>query len=214
MTDVSNSDGPKGPPGAKSGGRLLTTAIVALAVIGAVAVLLVMVPASFKPAEALDLKSLARGGMSKLVVTEAPKPAPDLQFIGPDGRKVNLADFRGQVVVLNFWATWCAPCVVEMPTLAKLQGAYQTQPVKVVAVSVDRPADQPDARAAVAKLPPLAFYGDPAFALPYRMDPRIQGLPTTIIFDRTGKERARLAGGADWGGKDARAVIEGLLREN
>ena len=213
MTDVSNNDGPNRPAKPRGAGRLLTAAIVALAAIGVVAVLIVMVPASFKPGKAADIKSLARGDMAKLVVTASAPPTPDLAFTGPDGHKVRLADFKGQVLVLNFWATWCAPCVTEMPALAKLQAAFPVQGLTVVAVSVDRPEDQADARAAVGRLPPLGYYSDPDFALPYRMQPRIEGLPTTILFDRSGKERARLSGGADWSGKDAKAVMAALLAE-
>ncbi|MEI9965493.1 MAG: TlpA disulfide reductase family protein [Caulobacteraceae bacterium] len=114
-------------------------------------------------------------------------------------------------MLVNLWATWCAPCVKEMPTLAQLQSAYAGKPVKVMAVSLDKgDADIAKARAFIADKPPLAFYhGD--YALAFALNPPAEGLPTTIIYDRTGQERARLSGGADWSTPEARAVIDRLL---
>jgi thiol-disulfide isomerase/thioredoxin len=115
------------------------------------------------------------------------------------------------VVVVNLWATWCAPCVKEMPTLAKLQEAYAGKPVKVMAISLDK--GQPDidkARAFIADKAPLVFYhGD--YGLAFSVDPPTEGLPTTLIYDRSGHERARLTGGADWSTPEARAVLDRVL---
>ena len=159
-----------------------------------------------------QLKSLARGEMVKLTVTEPPRAADPIRASGPDGRLVRLADFKGQVVVVNLWASWCAPCVKEMPTLARLQAEYAGRPVKVVPISLDKgDADVAKARAFLADKRPLQFYhGD--YALAFSLTPVIEGLPTTLIFDQEGRERARLAGGADWSGADAKAVIDALLK--
>jgi thiol-disulfide isomerase/thioredoxin len=219
MNQISNEGGPDGPEAKRPQGRggmdrLLKTAIAAVAIIGVLAAVYVIAHASFKPGAAPDIKSLARGDMVKLQQTTDPKPAPTTTFSGPDGRPMHLSDFEGQVVVLNFWATWCAPCVTEMPSLAKLQAAYANRPVKVVAITVDRAADEADARVFLAKHGPLVFYADPKFAMPFALQPRVVGLPTTVIYDRDGKERARLSGGADWSGSDARAVIDQVLAGN
>ncbi len=216
MKQVSNEDGPDGPQARRprtgaAADRMLKAAIVALSIVGVLAAVYVIVHAGFKPAASPDMKSLARGEMVKLQATADPQPAPTSTFTGPDGRTMRLSDFQGQVVVLNFWATWCAPCVTEMPSLAKLQAAYANRPVKVVAISVDRAADEADARTFLAKHGPLTFYADPKFAMPFALNPRVAGLPTTVIYDRDGKERARLAGGADWSGPEARAVIDRVL---
>lgn len=192
---------------------LLKWAIRGAAVLGVAAVLYVIVSASIKPKSDADLRQYAKGELVKLVVPSAPTPAPATTFTDADGKAMTLADFKGQVVVVNLWATWCAPCRLEMPTLAKLQAAYLTQPVQVVAISVDRDADLNLARADIARNAPLKLYRDPGYKFAFGMKPPAQGFPTTVIYDKQGRERARLSGGADWNGKEARALIEALIRE-
>jgi len=160
-----------------------------------------------------DLKSLARGAMAKLVVSGHPAPAPDTPFADAAGKPHTLADFKGKIAVVNVWANWCAPCKEEIPSLAKLQTAYGAKGVAVVAVSVGKGDDEAAGRRFIARNPPLTFYSEPAYKLAYAFKPTIEGMPTTLIFDRKGVERARLSGGADWSGPDARAVVESLLAE-
>jgi len=198
---------------AKSRPDLLKWALLAVALIGAAAVLYVIASASFKPKEAADLRDLRRGELAKLDVPTTPRAAPDQTFLDPDGKTVSLADFKGQVVVVNMWASWCAPCKIEMPTLAALQAAYQTQPVKVLTISVDRDDDLNLARRDIARNPPLKLYRDPGYKLAFAFNPRAQGFPTTIVYDRKGQERARLSGDADWSSKEARELVERLLKE-
>jgi len=192
---------------------LLKWAIRGAALIGVAAVLYVIVSASIKPKSDTDLRQFAKGELVKLVVPAAPTPAPTAGFTDADGKAMTLADFKGQVVVVNLWATWCAPCRLEMPTLAKLQAAYQTQPVQVVAISVDRDADLNLAKADIARNAPLKLYRDPGYKFAFGMKPAAAGFPTTVIYDKQGRERARLSGGADWNGKEARALIETLIKE-
>jgi thiol-disulfide isomerase/thioredoxin len=149
--------------------------------------------------------------MQKLEV-EPPSPEPAVSFTDASGRTVTLAAFKGKVVVLNLWATWCGPCVAEMPTLAGLAQATAGQPVVVVPVSVDRVEDRANALTFIGKRPPLPFYADPSFGLAFAFRPAIAGLPTTVLIDPEGRVRARLSGGADWSGADARKVIEALER--
>jgi|WetSurMetagenome_2_1015567.scaffolds.fasta_scaffold22290_2 thiol-disulfide isomerase/thioredoxin len=178
--------------------------VILAALYGAYAIL-------FKPSGA-DLKRLARGDMAKLAVVEKPAPQP-IAAQGPDGRAVNLSDFKGDVVLVNLWATWCAPCVKEMPTLARLQARYAGRGVKVLAISLDKgPEDIAKAKTFIADKAPLQFYhGD--YALAFSITPPAEGLPTTLVFDRSGREQARLSGGADWSGDDAAAVIDRLLAQ-
>jgi len=198
---------------AKGRPDFLRWAMVVAALIGTAAVLYVIASASFKPKHEAGLGDLKRGALEKLVVTAAPTPAPDTPFTDDAGKTVRLADFKGQVVVLNLWATWCAPCKVEMPTLARLQAVYAVQPVKVIALSVDRDADLNLARAEIAANPPLTLYRDPGYKVAFSLEPRAQGFPTTVIYDRQGRERARLSGGADWSSPEARELVERLLAE-
>ena len=191
----------------------MTWAIRGAALIGVAAVLYVIASASIKPAEALDLNAFKRGELAKLEVPGTPAAPTTAGFTDADGKPMTLADFKGQIVVVNLWATWCAPCRIEMPTLAALQAAYQTQPVQVVALSVDRDADLKLAKADIAKNAPLKLYRDPGYKFAFAIEPRAAGFPTTIIYDRKGRERARLSGGADWNSKEARALVEALLKE-
>jgi len=184
--------------------------VVGLAVIALAAVLYAIVSHGFKSGET-SLSSLATGAMAKLQVPAAPRGEPDPAFFGPNGETLHLADFKGQVLVVNFWATWCAPCVQEMPTLAKLQTAFAGQPVKVMAISLDRPEDKDLAQRFILKHGPLVFYQDPKYALPFSLDPRPEGVPITVIIDRNGHERARLEGGADWNSPEAKAVLNRVL---
>ncbi|MFZ5670831.1 MAG: TlpA family protein disulfide reductase [Pseudomonadota bacterium] len=192
---------------------LLQWAIRGAALIGVAAVLYVIVQATIKPDAEADLRGLRRGAMARLVVPPAPKPGPDVGFTDGAGAPLTVADFKGRVVVVNLWATWCGPCKTEMPTLAALQAAYQTQPVSVLPLSADRDSELALAGAFIGRHPPLKLYRDKGFRFAYGLDPRVEGFPTTIIFDRQGRERARFSGDADWNSKDARAVIEALLRE-
>ena len=160
-----------------------------------------------------DLKSLAKGGMAKLEVTAKPEAAPDIPFKDAAGGSHILGEFKGKVVIVNLWANWCAPCKEEIPSLARLQTAYAGKDVAVVAISVGKGEDETAGAAFLARNPPLKFYTEPTYALTAAFRPAVDGMPTTILYDRKGVERARLAGGADWSGPDAHAVIDSLLAE-
>jgi thiol-disulfide isomerase/thioredoxin len=113
-----------------------------------------MAGCSSKPS---DLKSLATGDMKSLKVDDAPAPAPDTPFTDADGKTHTLAEFKGKAVVVNLWATWCGPCVAEMPTLAKLQTEVAGEPVVILPISLDRDEDVANAKTFIGKRPPLAF---------------------------------------------------------
>jgi thiol-disulfide isomerase/thioredoxin len=199
--------------GARPKGGFLKWALWGAALIGVAAVLYIIVQASIKPHQENGVTAVARGEMKKLVAPAEATLGPTHIFYDAAGKPVRATDFRGKVLVLNLWATWCPPCVAEMPTLAKLATAYAGKPVAVVAVSVDTPADADKARAFIAQHAPLAFYGDPAMKLPFALKPPAAGMPTTVIYGADGLERARLSGGADWSGADARAVIDQVLAD-
>jgi thiol-disulfide isomerase/thioredoxin len=201
MSDI--QDGQK-----KRGGVQLAVGIVAVLVVlgvlyGAIAVI-------FKPQR--ELKALAEGHMAKLAVEKRPAPGAEISFKDASGKVLHVSDFKGQVVVLNVWATWCGPCKIEMPTLAKLQAAYAGKPVKVVAVSTDSDSAAGQARAFIAQHAPLAYYQGSS-SLPFQLKPAVVGYPTTLIIDRKGEERARMPGEADWASPEARAVIDRLLKD-
>ena len=134
-------------------------------------------------------------------------------FKDADGGDVRLADFAGKVTVVNLWATWCAPCKIEMPTLAALAEHYKDRDdVAVVTISMDVDKAVPEARAFIADHPPLAYYAEPEFQLPFEF-PGKGAMPQTILLDREGNVRAVLTGEADWASDEAKALVEALLAE-
>ena len=124
---------------------------------------------------------------------------------------MKLSDFKGKVVVMNLWATWCGPCKVEMPTLAKLKAANAGKPVEVVAISIDSPEDTAKAKQFLAKHAPLKFYQDKAMKLPFVLKPAADGTPITIIYGKDGKETGRVSGDAAWSQPDAPVAIDKAL---
>ena len=139
-----------------------------------------------------------------------PKPVPELTFLDGEGSEVRLADFRGEVVVLNLWATWCAPCRREMPSLDRLQARYGDAGLEVIALSLDR-GDVAKVRAFFDELQigSLAVYQDPQARAGRELG--APGLPTTIVIDRAGQEVGRLLGPAEWDSDEALTVIEALI---
>jgi len=179
------------------------------ALIGVAAALYVIPGCTAK--QPADLKSLAQGDMKALVVDAQPAPAPQNPFTDAAGKPHTLAEFKGKAVVLNLWATWCGPCVEEMPTLAQLSAAYAGKPVVILPISLDREEDRANAIAFLGKRPPLTFYAEPKYELAFAFKPPVSGLPATILIDPQGRVRARLAGGANWAGPQARQVVDALI---
>jgi thiol-disulfide isomerase/thioredoxin len=158
------------------------------------------------PAQRAELEALRAGDMAKLVVRDAPLPPIEAAFHGPEGRQMTLAEHAGKVVLLNIWATWCAPCRAEMPALDRLAGALEGPEFEVIALSTDRAGP-----ARVAQ-----FFADNGIRnLEIALDPSgrlaaeagVLGLPVTLILDREGREIARMLGDAAWDGPEARALI-------
>jgi len=156
--------------------------------------------------QAGDLPPLSQ----KLVRTEPPAALPDGTFMDAEGAPRRLADYRGRGLVVNFWATWCAPCVAEMPALAALAAAVAADRIDVLPLSSDRGG------AAVVE----AWYrGKGITGLPVLLDPKgalarawgLRGVPTTVIIGRDGLDLGRLEGTADWGTAEAVAVVRGLV---
>jgi thiol-disulfide isomerase/thioredoxin len=139
-----------------------------------------------------------------------PKPVPELTFLDGEGGEVTLAEFRGKVVVLNLWATWCAPCRREMPSLDRLQAELGDRGLAVIALSLDR-GDVAKVREFFDELEiaNLAIYRDPDARASRELD--ALGLPTTIVIDRAGQEVGRLLGPAEWDGADALALLRTLV---
>ena len=190
----------------------MATALLLIGVIGGGGLLYANRHGGGKESASSDMAAYAKGSLAKLL-TPAPTPAPDYVFKDAEGRDVRFADFKGRVAVVNLWATWCAPCKIEMPTLAALAEHYKGRDdVAVVTISMDVDKAVPEARAFIAEHPPLAFYADPKFQLPFEF-PGKGAMPQTILLDRQGNVRAVLTGEADWASAEAKALVEALLAE-
>ena len=175
--------------------------------VGLIASTYVLLQAGSRPGDP-GLDRFATGSLSRLQPSADRPPAPANRFNDPAGRPVRIADLPGRLRVVNIWATNCAPCKLEMPTLAALQRAYPGQ-VSVTPISIDPVGKLPEARRFIAAHAPLAFHHDPSFAIAFAM--KAQGMPTTVIYDAGGRERARVMGAAEWDSSEARALIDGLL---
>ncbi|MEO7366288.1 MAG: TlpA disulfide reductase family protein, partial [Sphingomicrobium sp.] len=128
----------------------------------------------------------------------AGKPAPKVSFRDPDGGEISIADFKGVPVLVNLWASWCAPCIKELPTLEKLSDSHlQDGQLGVIAVSQDT-GPQGSVRAFLAsqKIDGLGAYQDPEMALTGALG--VQVMPTTVLYDRQGRELWRYVGDMDW----------------
>ncbi len=155
-------------------------------------------------------KALRDGDMKKLVIHEAPKEVTQTAFETIEGGEGTLGDYEGKVVVLNFWATWCAPCRKEMPMLSDLQTQLGGDDFEVVTIATGR--NPPQAM--------KAFFDEIGVEnLPLHRDPRskiaremgVLGLPVTMVLDRDGSEIGRLVGDAHWNSDSAVAIIEALI---
>jgi thiol-disulfide isomerase/thioredoxin len=157
-------------------------------------------------------RELSTGTLAAFVVHPEPKPVGDITFVDAEQAPLSLADWKGRVVLVNLWATWCGPCREEMPALAELQGELGSKDFEVVAISLDRQG------AEVAE-PFLDEVG--AEALELYLDPstevlaefRAVGLPASMLIDRSGREVGRMFGPADWASPEAIRLINAALAE-
>ena len=168
------------------------------------------VVANTASADTAAIADLRDGDMRKLVFHDAPMQTTDVTFVGEDGRMMTLADFEGQYVVLNFWATWCAPCRSEMPHLSALQTQLGGPDFQVVTVATGRnPAPAMDRFFEEIGVDNLPKHTDPQQALARSMG--VLGLPVTVILDPAGHEIARMQGDADWSSDSAVAIMQALI---
>lgn len=181
---------------------LAAALLVALAALGNPAA-----AAELTPAEIAELKDMRAGDMAKLLIHDEPRAAVEAEFTAPSGRSVTVETFSGVVTVVNLWATWCPPCIKEMPALDRLRTALADDPrVDVVTVNTERRGGS-KARAFLEEnqLRALEPWSDSRNALPRAIG--VLGLPTTVILDPQGREIARLQGDAVWDSPEAEAIL-------
>ncbi|MEM0949918.1 MAG: TlpA disulfide reductase family protein [Pseudomonadota bacterium] len=161
-------------------------------------------------ADTAALEALRDGSMKKLQFHDAPEAVTAATFTEADGTERTLADWQGKHIVLNFWATWCAPCRKEMPALDALQQEFGGDAFEVVTLATGR-----NKLAGITRF----FEEESITALPVLLDPKqavaremaVLGLPITVIIDPEGREIARLRGDADWHSESARAIVAALI---
>ncbi|MCD1626179.1 MAG: TlpA disulfide reductase family protein [Paracoccaceae bacterium] len=161
-------------------------------------------------ADMAAVESLREGDMKKLTFHSAPQAVSTQPFATWEGGEGYLADYAGKYVVLNFWATWCAPCRKEMPQLSELQTELGGDGFEVVTIATGRNPPQAMQR----------FFEEIGVDnLPLHMDPKQQiardmavlGLPITVILNPEGQEIARMRGDADWSSDSAKAIVAALV---
>jgi thiol-disulfide isomerase/thioredoxin len=186
--------------------RVLIGAVAAaLLLAGAGAATLIRAPAP----QRADTPPPLAGSYAKFTVNEERSPAPEAGFT-VDGKEASLADFHGRLVLVNFWATWCSPCVAEMPSLDRLQGALGGEGVMVLTLSEDRNPAVIEPFFAQHGLRNLTQAHDPSAKLSRAFG--IRGLPTTILIDRDGREVGRIEGPAEWDSPEAQALVRHYAR--
>jgi len=166
-------------------------------------------PASAANLDPAHLKSLRHGEMRKLVILSVPQGLPNVTFLDMQGQDRDPVEFKGKFTVLNFWATWCAPCRREMPSLDALQRDLASDDFQVVVMATGR-NPKPAIRKFFneAKITSLHTMLDPTQTLSGLLG--VYGLPMTLILNKNGKEIARMQGDADWHSPDALQFLRDL----
>ena len=177
----------------------------------AAAILIRTIPTGANEAERVQLMAAdaPRSPLGQFVPASPPRPAPQVSFSDATGASANLSDFAGKPVLLNLWATWCAPCRREMPSLERLQARLGDK-ITVLAISEDIGGNKAVAPF-VAKfgLKAVKTYLDPKSTLTQAFN--VDGLPTSFLIDRRGRVIGRVEGEAEWDSPKMLSVIEPLL---
>ena len=154
-----------------------------------------------------SVKEMLIGEVRNFHVAKDPKEMKDFSFIDGDGKDYTLSDFRGKTILLNFWATWCAPCRKEMPGLDRLQGEMGSDKFTVLALGQDLQGIERVKKFLKAlKIKHLGAYNDKS--VKSGRSAGVFGLPATILIDTKGREVGRLVGPAEWDSEEAKELIQ------
>ena len=213
-----------------STGALVAIAIVMGAVVGAAGIYWKASPSGNAPTEeslaAADgaackvdqemlatLKPLAKGEVAAMAVRDEPVALPELGFVSEEGDAMTLADFAGQAMLVNLWATWCAPCRAEMPALAELQSELGDEGFKVLAINIDTgDVAKPKAFLDEIGVANLGLYRDASMGVfnTLKKEGLAFGLPVTLMVGKDGCMLGAMNGPAEWASEDAKALVGAL----
>lgn len=208
----------------RSASRIITFAVLAGIVAGAVAVYVSNMPSGNNGAQianacatkeelAKSMGEAATGDVAAMAAS-TPQSLEHLSFAGPEGKPLTLADFSGKTLLLNLWATWCAPCRAEMPAFDELQAELGSDRFEVVAINVEKgPDEKPKKFLNEIGIEKLAFYRDDTLGVFNDLKSRslALGLPVTLLIDGEGCLLANMNGPAEWAGEDAKRFIRTAL---
>lgn len=169
-----------------------------------------------KADKAKALAGVAVGEVAAMLPADPPQSLESLAFKGPDGKPMTLGDRAGKTVLVNLWATWCAPCRAEMPALDALQKDMGSDEFEVMAVNVDTgDAEKPKKFLAEIGVTALAQYRDETMGVFEDLKKRglALGLPVTLLIDSEGCLLANMNGPAEWSSADAKRLIGAALGE-
>ena len=185
--------------------------LTAFVAIGVLSMIYVLGAAMLTPSH-VDTSGLETSGdMEKFVIVSELRDFPKANFMNDAQQTVSIGDFNGRVVLVNLWATWCAPCLVEMPALNRLQESLGGDDFEVVAISLDKNADKAREWLKNNEINSLAFYSDQRQTL--HADFGANGLPTSYLVDPTGRLIGYLEGDAAWDADDAETLIEHFINQ-
>jgi thiol-disulfide isomerase/thioredoxin len=164
---------------------------------------------------ARKIAPLAHGEVAALTMATAPLRLPDLAFDDANGQPRKLSDWRGRMVLVNLWATWCVPCRKEMPALDELQAKLGGADFEVVAINIDtRDPEKPKNFLKEANLTRLGYFSDQKAKVfqDLKAVGRALGMPTSVLVDAQGCEIATIAGPAEWASDDAIKLIKAAMK--
>lgn len=193
------------------------SAFIAAMLYGALAFSATPAWAGLSADEIATLKAARAGDMTKLIIHDEPRAILETPFETATGDPASMADFKGRVTLVNFWATWCPPCRKEMPSIDRLKAAMADETFDVQAIAMDRTSVEkiraffdaiPQDDGSDYKVENLEIYREPSLRI--GAEGGILGLPVTLILDEEGREIARLQGEADWDAPDAHEMLKAI----
>ena len=193
--------------------RLMRYAFFAMFIVALIAGGYALLSAAGGKSLSTPLERFQTGAFAKLDFSHIGEHAGAAGFTAPDGSDATFSDFKGQALLVNYWATWCAPCERELPSLGLLQSARGGEGFTVLAISVDAEKDRDYAGRRLDELTGgmIPFYQAADYAPVYPTG--VRGFPTTIFYDAAGVEVFRLEGEADWSSIEALALVDAALGE-